>query len=145
MNIWTSMDSTLLMVSESIRQKQSPDGPTTIRNDRRHRKRYEIRMAIAVTGATPSHRLIAGWSVDVSGIGIRIESDVLASYDPFPSGTTVVVAAEWPVLRDGNTPLRLIMIGDIVRSTSHDLAVRIARYYFEPHNTCLRAVTEHYV
>jgi hypothetical protein len=44
----------------------------------------------------------------------------------------VVIAADWPVLHNQLTPLRLIMIGELVRSTSSDLAILIQRHYFEP-------------
>jgi hypothetical protein len=108
------------------------DGVQTVIDDRRRRKRYHIRLAVDVTGATPSHRLISGWSVDISSIGVRIESEALARYQPFQPGATVVIAADWPVLHNQLTPLRLIMIGELVRSTSSDLVVRIQRYYFEP-------------
>ena len=107
------------------------DAARTVSIERRARKRYDIRSAVDVTGATPSHRLISGWSVDISSIGVRIESEALARYQPFQPGATVVIAADWPVLHNQLTPLRLIMIGELVRSTSSDLAVRIQRHYFE--------------
>jgi hypothetical protein len=124
----------MLMANPATSTEIHDSDAQSMPHDRRRRKRYYIRLPVDVTGATPSHRLIAGWTVDISGVGLRIESEALARYQPFQTGTTIVIAANWPMLRNGTIPLRLIMIGDIVRSTSRELAVRLVRHYFDAQN-----------
>jgi hypothetical protein len=121
------------MLSEMAFKQQLPHPAGAAPNERRQRQRFNIRLAVDVTGATPTHHLIAGWSVDISPMGVRITSDALTRYQPRQRGATVIVSAAWPVLRNGVTRLRLIMVGEIVWSTSCDMAVRILRHYFEPH------------
>ena len=99
--------------------------------DRRWRKRYEIHLAVDVRALTPSQPVIAGWSIDISPIGVRIASDALGSYEPFPPGVKVIIAMTWPARRSQRAPVRLILIGDVVRCTPSDIAVRINRHYSE--------------
>jgi hypothetical protein len=49
-----------------------------------------------------------------------------------PTGTAVQLSIDWPVLCDGAFPIKLAVSGFVVRRDERGIAIRIARYGFEP-------------
>jgi hypothetical protein len=66
-----------------------------------------------------------GRSINISSGGILFTSDC-----HLPPGTGIEVTISWPVLLDAEVNLRLVTRGQVVRSASGTIAVKIYRYEF---------------
>ncbi|MBZ5621640.1 MAG: PilZ domain-containing protein [Acidobacteriia bacterium] len=70
-------------------------------------------------------RRCAAVTRDVGSGGILIEST-----DVLPVGELVELCMDWPRRLDGRCPLRLVVAGEVLRSTSRGTAIRILRYEY---------------
>ena len=67
----------------------------------------------------------AGLTLDMSGSGIRFSIQ-----DGIPLGRIVEVSVDWPVRLDGTCPLKVIVVGRVVRSEPSWAALSILQYEF---------------
>lgn len=67
----------------------------------------------------------SGKTVNIGSGGLLITTE-----EPLPVGTKVEVAVNWPVLLDGNCPLKFVASGPVLRSEDRAAVVRIDRYDF---------------
>jgi hypothetical protein len=71
----------------------------------------------------------------VSGIGQTVNMSsggmFLSCAGNIPEGTRLKVFVEWPSLLNGTTPLQLIMVGTVVRSTSSGVSIAFESYQFK--------------
>ncbi len=93
------------------------------RADRRYNMAFELRYR-SVKSKEPQEGK-SGVVRDISTGGV-----LFASGEVLPSGSTVELSIEWPVLLHGTKRLRLKVYGRVVRSDDHGTAVRTIRYEF---------------
>ena len=67
----------------------------------------------------------AGLTLDMSGSGIRFSIQ-----ERIPIGRTVEVSVDWPVRLAGTCPLKLVVVGRVVRSEGNCAALSILQYEF---------------
>lgn len=63
--------------------------------------------------------------MDISSGGVRFRCDTL-----FPVGSLVRLALHWPLLLNGDCPLKLCILGRVLRSDHSATAVKLSRYEF---------------
>ena len=94
---------------------------------RRQRTRYPI--ALELRWSLTTKKIIvdrgAGWTVDLSSMGLRFQTD-----RELPAGGSLELSINWPAMLGDVTPLQLVIAGRIVRSTYIDTAVQLVRYEF---------------
>ncbi|HEX5227165.1 MAG TPA: PilZ domain-containing protein [Bryobacteraceae bacterium] len=108
-------------------------------NERRVKARYpvELKVRYQVLGATGSMDGV-GQTVNMSSSGM-----LLASTSDLPEGARVKLFVEWPSLLNGTTPLQLITVGTVVRSTRQGISVVFESYQFRTMSRARRSnVTE---
>ena len=66
-----------------------------------------------------------GKTVDISSAGVLFRPRLI-----YPSDTTAELIITWPVPSDNALPLKLTVVGSVVRSDHRGTAIRIARYRF---------------
>jgi hypothetical protein len=94
--------------------------------DRRSRNRFPLELPVRyrTLGRGPAFTGV-GWVRNMSSGG------VLVGYKHEVSpGTRMELNIEWPSLLDGRVPLRLVMVGKVVRCESSSFAMELARYQF---------------
>lgn len=67
----------------------------------------------------------AGLTLDMSGSGIRFSIQ-----ERIPLGRMVEVSVDWPVRLDGTCPLKVVVVGRVVRSEADWAALAILQYEF---------------
>jgi hypothetical protein len=67
----------------------------------------------------------AGLTLDMSGSGIRFSIQ-----EGIQIGRVVEVSVDWPVRLDGTCPMKVVVVGRVVRSEAHWAALSILRYEF---------------
>ncbi len=98
-----------------------------IYGDRRADRRYHMTLDLhyrSVKGKEP-HEAKPAITRDISTGGV-----LFASSEVLPSGSTVELSIDWPVLLHGTKRLRLKVYGRVVRSDEQGTAVRTIRYEF---------------
>jgi hypothetical protein len=66
-----------------------------------------------------------GKTVNISGVGVLFEAT-----DALPARREVEVLIHWPLLKEGTSPLKLVMYGRVIRSDGKLVAVRVSRHEF---------------
>jgi hypothetical protein len=64
-------------------------------------------------------------TTDISSGGVFLKTDT-----PLPVGKHIEVLIDWPALLDQRCPLRLVVLGEVLRSDLAGTAVGITRYEF---------------
>jgi hypothetical protein len=67
----------------------------------------------------------SGLTLDMSGSGIRFSIQ-----EQIPLGHIVEVSVDWPVRLDGTCPLKVVVVGQVVRSEANWAALSILQYEF---------------
>lgn len=108
-------------------------------NERRVKSRYpvELKVRYQVLGATSSADGV-GQTVNMSSSGM-----LLTGASNLPEGARIKLFVEWPSLLNGTTPLQLITVGTVVRSTMDGISVVFESYQFRTMSRARRSnVTE---
>jgi hypothetical protein len=98
--------------------------------ERRAGVRFPIRMNLRYRlsrneqGAAPE---ASGCIVDISSTGILFSPGLSQ-----PQDAVMVLSIDWPVRRDEAPPIRLSVLGMVVRSDDRGTAIKILRHGFEP-------------
>jgi hypothetical protein len=96
------------------------------KTERRARVRFPIELRVRYE--------TLGKKLKISGVGRTLNLSsagmIVASKDEFLAGTRLEVALEWPSLLQGTTPLQLVVICKVVRSTKSAFAVELQRHQF---------------
>jgi hypothetical protein len=96
------------------------------RIERRSRERYPIRLRVRYHTRGPMRRVVGiGLTVNVSCSGILVESPHQRKVSV---GSRLEVAVEWPVLLNGTTPLKLAVLGRVVRTEMFGFVVSLDRH-----------------
>jgi hypothetical protein len=64
-------------------------------------------------------------TTDISSAGILVQSA-----DILPKGARVEVRVDWPARLDGRCPLRLVVDGKVLRTTTRGTVISVARYEY---------------
>ncbi len=95
-------------------------------NERRVKSRYPLELNVRYQAM--------GMNVPVDGVGQTINMSssgmLLACASNIPEGTRLKVFVEWPSLLNGTTPLQLITVGTVVRSTPIGVSIVFDGYQF---------------
>jgi hypothetical protein len=94
--------------------------------DRRSRNRFPLELPVRyrTLGRGPAFTGV-GWVMNMSSGG------VLVGYEhKINPGARMELNIEWPSLLDGRVPLRLVMVGRVVRCESSSFAIELVRYQF---------------
>jgi hypothetical protein len=97
--------------------------------ERRSGRRFPIRMDFRYRlsrsgqGTTP---VASGCVVDISRTGILFSPRL-----SYPEDGVMVLLIDWPARRDKAPPVRLSVLGTVVRSDDRGTAIRIMRHGFE--------------
>ena len=95
--------------------------------DRRSRTRFSPDLAFTYRTLERRSRSGAGRVMNISSSGV-----LAACHDPLTVGTKVELTMEWPARLNGWIPLRLVMIGSIVRCEVSCFAVEASQLRLEP-------------
>jgi hypothetical protein len=97
-------------------------------NERRVKFRYplELNARYQTVGASGGAISGIGQTVNMSSGGM-----FLACGGNIPEGTRLKTFVEWPSLLNGTTPLQLIMVGTVVRSTALGVSIALESYQFK--------------
>jgi hypothetical protein len=96
------------------------------RIERRVRNRYPIRLRVRYHTRGPMRRVGGiGLTLNVSCSGILVETLYQRKVSV---GSRLEIAVEWPVLLNGTTPLKLAVLGRVVRTETFGFAVSIDRH-----------------
>jgi hypothetical protein len=87
------------------------------RTERRARSRFPLSLAVRYKGAW-GHFAGVGETANISSRGM-----FLACPERIPLGRRLKVVIEWPPLLNGETPLQLVTVGRVVRSTEIGVSV----------------------
>ena len=87
--------------------------------ERRRKKRFPIERAIRCIPKTGATRY--GRTVDISSTGV-----LFAVEDPPSLGQSVELTVDWPVRLNGETHLKLVILGSVIRREPDRAAVAIA-------------------
>jgi hypothetical protein len=96
-------------------------------NERRVKSRYPLELNVRYQAM--------GMATSVAGVGQTLNMSssgmLLACASDIPEGTRMKIFVEWPSLLNGTTPLQLITVGTVVRSTSIGVSVVFDSYQFK--------------
>lgn len=97
-------------------------------SERRVKSRYplELNVRYQTMGAAGGPISGVGQTVNMSSGGM-----FLACGGNIPEGTRLKAFVEWPSLLNGTTPLQLIMVGTVVRSTPLGVSIALESYQFK--------------
>jgi hypothetical protein len=100
---------------------------TEIWGDRRSKRRYPINLPgqIRLINGRSLSGAIAGNVLNMSSQGVAF-----ASEGSLCVGALVELSVSWPVLLHGNTPVKMVIQGNIVRTEDRIAVVEITRYEF---------------
>ena len=95
--------------------------------EKRNSGRFPVRQGIQYRAIDSSGGNSAGGglTLDMSGSGIRFSVQ-----KRIPPGSILEVAVDWPVRLDGTCPLKMVLVGRVVRSEADFAALAILRYEF---------------
>lgn len=91
--------------------------------DKRRHRRFPL--TLTVTFAVGQRESGEGQVLDISSGGVRFRCNT-----PLPVGSLVRLALHWPLLLNGNCPLKLCILGRVLRSDHNSTAVKLSRYEF---------------
>jgi hypothetical protein len=96
-------------------------------NERRVKSRYPLELNVRYQ--------TLGAAGPVAGIGqtrnMSSSGMFLACAGSITEGTRIKIYIEWPSLLNGTTPLQLITVGTVVRSTSNGVSIVFESYQFK--------------
>jgi hypothetical protein len=97
-------------------------------NERRVKCRYplELNVRYQTVGAIGGLVSGVGQTVNMSSGGM-----FMTCPGKIPEGTRLKTFVEWPSLLNGTTPLQLIMVGTVVRSTPLGVSIAFESYQFK--------------
>jgi hypothetical protein len=101
--------------------------PDQIAGDRREDRRYTISLEVRYK-LIRRRRVLdtgVGCTVDLSSGGILFEAD-----RPLPVGLNLELSIEWPALLNDIAPMRLQVVGRIVRTENNRVALRTVQHEF---------------
>ena len=104
-----------------------PNQDAGIAGDRRHDRRYEIRLDVRWK-LIRRRRVLetgVGQTIDLSSGGIHFETD-----RSLPVGLNVELSIAWPALLHNMAPLQLVAYGKIVRSNGPRTAIQMFQHEF---------------
>ena len=98
------------------------------RTERRTGERFPIRMDLSYRFYLKRKPISegSGKTVDISSSGV-----LFAPGRTYPQGAAAELFIEWPVLYENVLPMRLAVVGLVVRSDRRGTAVRILRHRFK--------------
>ena len=98
-----------------------------LRSDQRSHRRYPISLDVQYRLRNTTHSRLQGKgrTSNISSGGVFFRTS-----DELPAGSEIVLLMQWPVLLDGECPLKLVVHGRIVRSGSEGTAIRALRHEF---------------
>ena len=98
-----------------------------IHHDRRDGCRYPIELEL-------SYKLIETSRSQLGGVGRTLNmssrGSLFYSDRSLPAGAIVELFIRWPVLRQNTCPVTLLIVGSVVRSDDHTVALKTSRYEF---------------
>jgi hypothetical protein len=96
--------------------------------ERRAHIRFRLTLAVHFTasGREKPVELSTGYTIDLSSSGLRFRADNLVK--PLPTGQSIHVYIDWPVLLDQNVNLQLDMSGVVVRTDGREVAVQVYKH-----------------
>ena len=103
---------------EAVRQKSG-------QSDRRHAIRFPIRCDIQyrVLGSKAGEQVGTGQTINLSSAGV-----LFTAAHVLPVKSRVQLSIEWPVRLDRECPLKMVVLGKVVRSEEGCAAVNIKHY-----------------
>ena len=97
-------------------------------DERRSAWRYQLKLALKYNIRDKGALQIgSGETRDISSQSLRFTADT-----PLPAKSLIELSIDWPAKRDEAPPLRLTVIGTVLRCTSTDVVVLINRYGLDP-------------
>jgi hypothetical protein len=95
--------------------------------EKRKSNRFPVHQGIQYRDIDPRQGKSAGGglTLDMSGSGIRISIQ-----EPIPIGRILEVSVDWPVRLDETCPLKVVLVGRVVRCEADWAALSILRYEF---------------
>jgi hypothetical protein len=93
--------------------------------ERRSARRYTIEQVLQYKRSCKGSVSERGKTVDISSGGVRF-----TTASPLNRGDTVELSMNWPALLGGGCPLKLQMLGYVVRTAPETAVVKIVRYEF---------------
>ena len=104
-----------------------PELADQIAGDRRDDRRYPIELELKYKLIRRKRVLDTGvgHTIDLSSGGVLFQAE-----RPLPAGLNVELSITWPVLLHNVAPMRLLVIGKIVRSDRSRIAVRTVQHEF---------------
>lgn len=97
-------------------------------HERRVKYRYPVELNVR-------YQAVGAAGGPISGVGQTINMSsggmFLACTGNIPDGTRLKIFVEWPSLLNGTTPLQLIMVGTVVRSTALGVSISFESYQFK--------------
>jgi len=97
--------------------------------ERRSAWRYQLKLALnyRIRDKGASQQIGHGETCDISSQSLRFTADA-----PLPAKSLIELSIDWPARRDEVAPLRLTVIGTILRCVTTDVVVLISRYGLDP-------------
>jgi len=106
-------------------------------NERRLKSRYPLELNVRFQTMEADGPIGGvGQTVNISSNGMH-----LACSGQIPEGTRLKMFVEWPTLLNGTTPLQLITVGTVVRSTAMGVSVVFESYQFRTMSRARRLET----
>lgn len=96
-------------------------------NDRRHNKRFSLRLAVRCRRKGYPAALSPTTSETVN---ISSKALLFRTAEALLPGQIVEASLDWPARLDNRTPLQLVVEGRVVRTVGDYIAMRIERYEF---------------
>lgn len=97
--------------------------------DRRHRRRFDLRLDLRCR-LLESGEVLTGRTCDISSTGVRFHLD-----RDLPLGRQIQLSVAWPVSLEDRWPLRLAVQGQVIRCDRHGIVMRISRHEFRLQGT----------
>jgi len=104
-------------------------------HEKRRKKRFSIDHEVR-------YRTLAGQRIVETGMGrtINISSSgaCFTSEKRLPIGTSVELSINWPVLLEDDCPMKLMLQGCVIRSSSNDVAISTRECFHDPRRKTMR-------
>ncbi len=109
------------------RNTDADEEAPVIHGDRRSDRRYPLELELRYKLIRRKKVLETGYgrTLDMSSGGILFETA-----RPLPPGLTIELSVSWPVLLRNTAPLKLVVIGRVVRNEANCTAVRMLQHEF---------------
>src|SRR5215468_9178394 len=101
--------------------------PDKIAGDRRADRRYPIELELKYKLVRRKRILDTGTghTIDLSSGGVLFEAE-----RSLPAGLNVELSVTWPVLLHNVAPMRLLIVGRVVRNDRNKIAIRTVKHEF---------------